>query len=110
MIDRLNELGYAHRARAEQPGEFAIGRDALAIVPRGRRPAGTDASGSPSRRRPKSSRARPRSTTIDVPARQAGSRRVALDAPLITALIPEGREKRRDVPLAAIPQRGWPRR
>ena len=28
---------------------------------------------------------------------------LALDAPLITALVPEGREKRRDVPLAAIP-------
>jgi low affinity Fe/Cu permease len=34
MIDRLNELGYAHRDRASQPGEFAIGRDALAAAPR----------------------------------------------------------------------------
>src|SRR6185436_3670359 len=34
MIDRLNELGYAQRPRAEQPGEFAIGRDALAVIPR----------------------------------------------------------------------------
>ena len=34
MIDRLNDLGYAQRAKVEQPGEFAIGRDALAIMPR----------------------------------------------------------------------------
>src|SRR6267142_5013545 len=32
MIDRLNDLGYAGRPRVEQPGEFAIGRDALAII------------------------------------------------------------------------------
>src|SRR5437868_1319606 len=35
MIDRLNDLGYAQRPRVEQPGQFAIGRDALAIIPRG---------------------------------------------------------------------------
>ena len=34
MIDRLNDLGYAQRPPVEQPGEFAIGRDALAIIPR----------------------------------------------------------------------------
>ncbi|MGH9410565.1 MAG: hypothetical protein ACRD1V_14045, partial [Vicinamibacterales bacterium] len=35
MIDRLNELGYTERAPAEHPGEFAIGRNALAVIPRG---------------------------------------------------------------------------
>src|SRR5689334_10868022 len=41
-IDRLNDLGYAQRARVEQPGEFAIGRDALAVIPRsGDRPGQT---------------------------------------------------------------------
>src|SRR4029450_238586 len=34
MIDRLNDLGYAQRPALGQPGEFAIGRDALAIIPR----------------------------------------------------------------------------
>ena len=33
MIDRLNDLGYANRARVSAPGEFAIGRDALALIP-----------------------------------------------------------------------------
>src|SRR5581483_3512335 len=34
LIDRLNDLGYAHRDHAEKPGEFAIGTGAVAIVPR----------------------------------------------------------------------------
>src|SRR3954471_18156140 len=34
MVDRLNDLGYAQRSPVEQPGQFAIGRDALAIIPR----------------------------------------------------------------------------
>ncbi len=34
MIDRLNDLGYAEKPRAEQTGEFAIGRDALVVIPR----------------------------------------------------------------------------
>src|SRR5215210_2303698 len=34
LVDRLNDLGYAHRARAEQPGEFTVGREAIAIIPR----------------------------------------------------------------------------
>src|SRR5262245_5807699 len=34
LVDRLNELGYANRARAEQSGEFTIGRDTVVIVPR----------------------------------------------------------------------------
>ena len=34
MVDRLNDLGYAQRSPVEQPGQFAIGQNALAIVPR----------------------------------------------------------------------------
>src|SRR5471030_2422359 len=34
LVDRLNELGYAHRDRAEKAGEFAIGAGAVAIMPR----------------------------------------------------------------------------
>jgi penicillin-binding protein 1B len=102
MIDRLNELGYAHRDRAEQPGEFAIGRDAMAVVPR----AG-DRQGQVLRfvfaTRPGA--APGGLTAIEVPARKQALDSVSLDAPLVTALIPEGREKRRDVPLGAIPQR-----
>src|SRR5688500_5476477 len=34
LVDRLNDLGYAHRTRSEQPGEFTEGRDALVLIPR----------------------------------------------------------------------------
>ena len=34
LIARLNDLGYAQRGAAEAPGEFAIGRNAVAIKPR----------------------------------------------------------------------------
>src|SRR3954447_10134571 len=34
LIDRLNDLGYAHRDHLEKPGEFAIGTGAVAIMPR----------------------------------------------------------------------------
>ncbi len=34
FVERLNELGYSQRAKAEQPGEFTIGRDAVALIPR----------------------------------------------------------------------------
>jgi penicillin-binding protein 1B len=102
MIDRLNELGYAHRDRAVQPGEFAIGRDALAVVPRAGDRQGqavrfafaSRGSGVPGGL-----------VAIEVPARKQTLDAVAFDAPLITALVTEGREKRRDVPLASIPPR-----
>jgi penicillin-binding protein 1B len=101
MIDRLNELGYAHRDRAGQPGEFAIGRDALVVVPRaGDRQGQAVRFGFASR-----GGATGGLIGIAVPARKQALDSVAFDAPLITALVPEGREKRRDVPLASIPPR-----
>ncbi len=101
MIDRLNDLGYAQRPRAEAPGEFAIGRDALAVIPRtgdrqgqtvrfvfASRPAGAGSL-----------------IGIELAGRRQNVESVAFDAPLITALVTGGREKRRDVPLSAIPPR-----
>jgi penicillin-binding protein 1B len=101
MVDRLNDLGYAQRPKAERPGEFAIGRDAMAVMPRGgdepgqivrftfavrpnREPGGLQTIELPSKRR-----------TIDA---------LELDAPLLASLS-QGREKRRDLPLTAIPPR-----
>jgi len=101
MIDRLNDLGYAEKPRAEQAGEFAIGRDALAVIPRSGDRAGQtlrltfaspDKKGNPG----------PLQGIESVSKRQAVES-VAMDAPLLTALISEGREKRRDVPITAIP-------
>ncbi|MGH9371175.1 MAG: hypothetical protein ACRD15_06555, partial [Vicinamibacterales bacterium] len=34
LIDRLNDLGYAHRPRSEQPGEFTVGQGTMVIIPR----------------------------------------------------------------------------
>jgi hypothetical protein len=102
LIDRLNDLGYAHRPRTEQPGEFTVGRDAMVLIPRdgdhkaqvvrlvfgGRPPRGTEAT---------------RIDTIELPATKKQTDRITLDAPLITALVADAREKRRDVPLQVIP-------
>ena len=98
-IDRLNELGYAQRARAQMPGEFAIGRDALAVVPR----AG-DRRGQTVRLVYAASKTGSGGLiNIELFTKKQSVDSLAFDAPLITALISEGREKRRDVPLAAIP-------
>src|SRR5688500_15984394 len=34
LVVRLNDLGYAQRGAAEAPGEFTVGRNAVAIKPR----------------------------------------------------------------------------
>jgi penicillin-binding protein 1B len=105
LVDRLNELGYSHRAKSEDAGQFTVGRDALVIIPRegnyksrvvrvvfgGR----TAKSAEPSI-----------VERIEVPGTSGPpAPRLTLDAPLITALIPVGREKRRDIPLQMIPSR-----
>jgi penicillin-binding protein 1B len=103
LIDRLNDLGYAHRARTDAPGEFTVGRDAIVLIPRDgdrknqvvrvvfgpARTKGGDPTGI---------------LRIELPPSKQHADRVTLDAPLITALITSGREKRRDVPLQQIPQ------
>jgi penicillin-binding protein 1B len=104
LIDRLNDLGYAHRTRAEQPGEFTVGRDALLLIPRD-----GDHKGATVRLvfggRPAKTAEPARIDTIELPLTRKSVDRVTLDAPLITALVTSTeREKRRDVPLQAIPK------
>jgi penicillin-binding protein 1B len=102
MVDRLNDLGYAQRAKAEQPGEFTIGREAIVFVARSgdqqgktiRLAFGGRGSAEPSG-----------IVAIEQSGKRQTLERLSLDAPLITALVTEGREKRRDVPLGAIPPR-----
>jgi penicillin-binding protein 1B len=112
LIDRLNDLGYAQRARAERPGEFAVGQGAVAVVPRG-----GDAGGQVVRvvfQRPPApdvktaSRRTPPRVADRVARLELGKHapdRLALDAPVLTALISGEREKRRPVALKAIPPR-----
>jgi penicillin-binding protein 1B len=103
LIDRLNDVGYAHRARADKPGEFAVGMNAIALVPRAgshgarlvrvvfRRPP------------PKATESTALERIETVPPTRAVDR-LTLEPPLITALTAGGREKRRMVPLAQIPK------
>jgi len=103
LVDRLNELGYANRARAEQPGEFTIGRDAIVIIPRD-----GDRKGQSMRVVFGARSTKTKETTaidhIEVVGGKSRTEDLTLDAPLVTALVTTGREKRRDVPLQLIPQ------
>jgi penicillin-binding protein 1B len=103
LIDRLNDLGYAHRPRTEQPGEFTVGRDAMVLIPRDGDHKGQLVRLVFGGRPPKSTEAA-RIDTIELPATRKQTDRITLDAPLITALVADAREKRRDVPLQVIPR------
>ena len=102
VVDRLNDLGYAQRSPVEQPGQFAIGRDAIALIPRAGDRAGQTLRFVFAPTTPKGGGGGLQS--IETVKKQR-LERVEMDAPLLTALISDGREKRRDVPLAAIPER-----
>jgi penicillin-binding protein 1B len=112
LIDRLNDLGYAQRPQAEQPGEFAVAREVVTI-----RPRGGGAEGSVVRvvfhvpPRPKAAAKAPAAPETVVGDRidrleiaGAGTREsVTLESPLLSTLMTEGREKRRKIPLSLIP-------
>ncbi|MEP6592142.1 MAG: PBP1A family penicillin-binding protein [Acidobacteriota bacterium] len=104
IVERLNDLGYSNRPHTEQPGEFTIGRDAVVLMPRDGDHKGQLVRVVFAARRGKG--AEPATIDrIELPGTRKTTDRVMLDPPLITALVTEGREKRRDVPLAAIPPR-----
>jgi penicillin-binding protein 1B len=104
IIERLNDLGYSHRARTSQPGEFTVGRDAVVMIPRD-----GDRKGQLVRivfNPPRKGATEPGAVNrIEIVGTKRTVEVLTLDPPLITALVTEAREKRRDVPLSAIPQR-----
>ncbi len=103
IVERLNDLGYSHRAKAEQPGEFTVGRDAVVMIPRDGDRKGQLLRIVFAARTAKG--AEPTSIShVELVSKKQRFDRIMLDAPLITALVTEAREKRRDVPLAVIPQ------
>ncbi len=109
LIARLNDLGYTHRARAELPGEFAIGRNAIAITPRAGDLKGkvirVEFNPAPAVRRAGGPAPVPTGIrTLQVVGR-GNADALQLDTPLLTALMTANREKRRRVPLATIPKR-----
>jgi penicillin-binding protein 1B len=104
LVERLNDLGYSNEAKTEKPGQFTVGRDAVVMIPRDGDRKGQLVRIVFAARAAKA--AEP--TTVDrveLLATKQTIERIRLDPPLITALVTEGREKRRDVPLAAIPRR-----
>jgi penicillin-binding protein 1B len=120
LLDRLNDLGYAQRTLAQNPGEFADNNGLVTLIPRagshtGRLVTITFQRSTPARRggrpQPVASLSR-RIEGITVaaikdrkPSGQQALNRVTLDAPMLTAFIRSSREKRRQVPLAALPTR-----
>src|SRR4051794_40896732 len=96
LVDRLNDLGYAERVRVEKPGEFALERDAITLVPRD-----GDQRGIPVRVTFEPPRPAPATPPKVAPLPQviriiglqaAGARadKITLDPPLLTALISTG--------------------
>jgi len=98
MIDRLNDLRYASRARATAPGEFMFGHDTIVMIPRAGSQAGKMV-------RLTFSGTLDAGTIRDITTVSPATRvpRLLLEAPLITAL-GTAREKQRLVPLSRIPK------
>ncbi|MEP7119214.1 MAG: transglycosylase domain-containing protein, partial [Acidobacteriota bacterium] len=107
VVQRLNDLGYTGRDAAREPGEFALADHAVVIVSRGGAVAGrrvrlewavppAPAKGAKPRPAPPPSIAKV--LVADQPVND-----VSLDPPLLSALANPTRERRRRVPLAAIP-------
>ncbi|MDQ3211966.1 MAG: PBP1A family penicillin-binding protein [Acidobacteriota bacterium] len=104
IVERLNDLGYSHRARTEAPGEFTVGREAVLMIPRDGDRKGQLVRIVFGARKAKGSE--PATIErVELPGTKRTMERLTLDPPLITALVTEARQKRRDVPLSAIPQR-----
>jgi len=112
IVDRLNDLGYAERAKAEKPGEFSRMDNVLTLVPRGGDQPGrtirmTFKALGPGTPGPIDVNGKPVPTTAIEKLAVVGGKPidgVQLEQPLLTALITANREKRRRVSLALIPK------
>jgi penicillin-binding protein 1B len=110
LIARLNDIGYAQRARVERIGDFAIDRSSVVLLSRGGDQAGKLVSVAfPEPAVPRKKTAKPpppppqRVTRIQAAGKTV--ERVTLDAPLLTGMMTGSREKRRRVALETIPAR-----
>jgi penicillin-binding protein 1B len=106
LVDRLNDLGYAQRARLDGPGEFVVGDATVMLTSRGGASPGRRIrvvfSAARAGRRPPGGGAGTRIEALEI-AGQGTTDSLTVDAPMISALVTPGREKRRKVPLANIP-------
>ena len=112
LVDRLNDLGYTQRARADKPGEFALATSVISIMPRAAELKGKLVRvvfpKPPPPGKTAAARAKPPRVPDRVDRLEVGSQpseRVTLERPVLTALISGEREKRRDVALSVIPPR-----
>ena len=109
LVARLNDVGYTEKSRVERPGEFALDRRAIVLIPRGGNHAGQPVRIIFAEPRVAKTAQRITPPTSDRIERvEAGGRaveEVTLDAPMLTGLVTGTREKRRRVPLASIPAR-----
>ena len=109
LIARLNDVGYTERARVERPGEFAIDRRAVVLRPRGGDQANKPVRVVFAEPRVAKTAQRPqpagpgRIERIEASGRSVDD--VTLDAPMLSGLVTGTREKRRRVPIEAIPLR-----
>jgi len=110
LVARLNDVGYAQRARVERAGDFAIDRHHVVLLSRSGDQANKAVTVSfPEPPVPRKRAARPpppppqRVIRIQVAATPVDQ--VTLDAPLLTGMMTGSREKRRRVALDTIPGR-----
>ena len=110
LIARLNDVGYAQRARVERGGDFSIERNAVVLLSRGGDQAGKvvtiafPATPVPRKKTTKPPPPPPQRVTR-IQAAGKNIERITLDAPLLTAFMTGSREKRRRVALDTIPAR-----
>ncbi len=106
LIDRLNDLGYTEREKAEKPGEFAVAPGAIAIVPRGSEFKGQTVRvlfvrPLTAQQRARKVVAKPTGFVERLELADKARDRLTLDAPLLSSLMSD-RSKRRPVALSAI--------
>ena len=115
LVDRLNDLGYAQRPKAEKRGEFAEVGGTVSIMPRPaelkgeivrvgfEQPVATGANAKAAGRRAAAARLSDHVTRLELGTRATDH--LTLDAPVLTSIIAGEREKRRPVALSAIQPR-----
>ena len=95
LVQRLNDVGYAERAKVAQPGEFVVSPSSVTFITRP--PEG----GKPETVRADFTRGPVVGRLVVVDGKPRAIDSISLEAPLLTALAPG--EKRRYLPLGSIP-------
>jgi penicillin-binding protein 1B len=105
LVERLNDLGYTQRPRAEAPGQFAVGQFAVALVVRDGPWKDRTVRAIFHKHAAKAAAPRGGDQLLGLEVVGEGEvDSVAVDPPLITAVAGSNREKRRLVPLEQIPR------